>query len=92
MKFGTIAGLLSCASAIDLENNAAIDEDALQQKDFEMQQLCENMDDIEDLDLDEDDESAPKKKYIKKVSSTYKKHYGLSKAKIDAENQHILST
>jgi len=50
------------------------------------------MDDIEDLDLDEDDESAPKKKYIKKVSSTYKKHYGLSKAKIDAENNHILST
>jgi hypothetical protein len=93
MKFGTIAGLLSCASAVDMQN--VENEEALQQKDYEMSQLCANMDqmDSEDLvDIDEDDESAPKKKYVKKVRSSYKKHYGLTKAKIDAENHHILST
>ena len=91
MKFGTIAGLLSCASAIDLTTPE--NEEALEQQDYEMSQLCQNMDTIDSEDLiDLDEESAPKKKYVKKVRGAYKKHYGLSKAKIDAENHHILST
>jgi len=38
MKFGTIAGLLSCATAMDLETPQT--EEALQQQDYEMSQLC----------------------------------------------------
>jgi len=34
MKFGTIAGLLSCASAIDLQTPD--NEEALEEKDYEM--------------------------------------------------------
>ena len=91
MKFGTIAGLLSCASAVDLETPQT--EEALQQKDYEMSQLCQNMDEIDeenllDLDLDEDED----KKYVKKVRSSSTKHYGKTKKSIDAENKHILST
>ena len=56
MKFGTIAGLLSCASAIDLTTPE--NEEALEQQDYEMSQLCQNMDTIDgDNLLDLDDES-----------------------------------
>lgn len=53
---------------------------------------------IEDLDLDdqfvdlEEEEGEDRRKYIKKVEESYKKRYGKTKAQIDAENHHILST
>lgn len=80
MKFGTIAGLLSVATAADMSPE---NEHALEEQDYEMQQLCENMGDIaneNELELEEEEDEDRKKKYIKKVKSSYKKHYGLTKA------------
>jgi len=50
-----------------------------------------------DEEAEEDMESAPKtkpkaKKDLKRIKSTYKAHYGKTKAEIDKENKHIVGT
>ena len=86
MKFATIAALVGVASAVEVEQI----DDALIQESAEMEQLCENMDQIEESSLleTEVDESEDRKK----VSGTSKQHYNRSTKQIDAENKHILGT
>jgi hypothetical protein len=74
--------------------DSAIAEEAL-----EMQETCKDFASYDEgslLEVEEeaDDESAPKNKKadLKRIKSTYKAHYGKTKAQIDAENHHILGT
>jgi len=94
MKFTTIAALVGVASAVEVEQ---IDQDLLQES-AEMEQLCENMDQIAEDQLIETDDSelleteADESEDRKKISGTSKQHYNRSTKQINAENNHILST
>jgi len=68
----------------DIDIDADADEDANSNEDG---------DDDVDVGADEnEEENAGRRKYIKKVEESYKTRYGKTKAEIDAENKHILST
>jgi len=74
MKFTTIAALVGVASAVEVEQ---IDQDLLQES-AEMEQLCENMDQIAEDQLIEADDSelleteADESEDRKKISGTSK--------------------
>jgi len=74
MKFTTIAALVGVASAIEVEQ---VDQDLIQES-AEMEQLCENMDEIAEDQLIETDDSelleteADESEDRKKVSGTSK--------------------
>lgn len=83
MKFRLAAVLLGTSLAAD----DFVDE-ALLQEDAEMEDKCKDMDTIDESSLLETEED----KHRKVVKNTYKKHYGRTKAQIDRENRHILTT
>jgi len=86
MKFTFAAALIGTAMAVKISEEI-VDEQLLQES-SEMEKTCADMDSIDEASLIEIDED----KFKKSVKSTYKKHYGKTKAQIDAENKHIIGT
>ena len=92
MKFGYVTGLLGAATAVHMEKTEV--DEALLQESQRMEELCKGF----DLTQAYADESSllqtegTGSKYHKAVKGTYSAHYGKSKAAIDKENHHILST
>jgi hypothetical protein len=89
MKFTLIAGLLGAAAAVDEQ---PVEDDNLMQESAEMEQTCKDMNTIEmeDDNLLETEEGEDR--YHKAVKHSYKTHYSKTKAQINKQNHHILST
>ena len=88
MKFTFAAALIGAALAVEI-NQEIVDEQLIQES-AEMEKTCADMDTIDEESLVEVDEEEDK--FKKTVKGTYKKHYGKTKADIDAENKHIIGT
>ena len=88
MKFTFAAALIGAALAVEI-NQEIVDEQLIQES-AEMDKTCADMDTIDEDSIVEVDEEEDK--FKKTVKGTYKKHYGKTKADIDAENKHIIGT
>jgi len=88
MKLATIAAILGVGQAVDIKQPSEALESLIQEAE-NMEEVCKDMDTIDESSLLEAEEDIELEKNIK---GTEKKHYNRSKKQIDAENNHILST